>query len=145
MTPIYQLASEAKEPIVKRLAELLAQREEILFACLHGSFEESIDGFNDIDVAVLLEPSKIQPETVFDYQMELGIFLERHVNYSIDLKVLNFAGIGFQYAASGGRLLTADDPENWFSFRERTWLTYLDFAPVARQALLDLFSATTPS
>jgi len=145
MTPIYQLASEAKEPIVKRLAELLAQREEILFACLHGSFEESIDGFNDIDVAVLLEPSKIQPETVFDYQMELGIFLERHVNYSVDLKVLNFAGIGFQYAASGGRLLTADDPENWFSFRERTWLTYLDFAPVARQALLDLFSATTPS
>ena len=145
MTPIYQLASEAKEPIVKRLAELLAQREEILFACLHGSFEESIDGFNDIDVAVLLEPSKIQPETVFDYQMELGIFLERHVNYSIDLKVLNFAGIGFQYAASGGRLLTADDPENWFSFRERTWLTYLDFAPVARPALLDLFSATTPS
>ena len=145
MTPIYQLASEAKEPIVKRLAELLAQREEILFACLHGSFEESIDGFNDIDVAVLLEPSKIQPETVFDYQMELGIFLERHVNYSVDLKVLNFAGIGFQYAASGGRLLTADDPENWFSFRERTWLTYLDFAPVARQALLDLFSATAPS
>ena len=145
MTPTYQLDSEAKEPIVKRLAELLAQRAEVQFACLHGSFEESVNGFNDIDVAVWLEPSKIQPEAVFDYQMELGIFLERHVNYLIDLKVLNFAGIGFQYAASGGRLLTADDPENWFSFRERTWLTYLDFAPVARQALLDLFGATTPS
>ncbi len=144
MTPAYQLASEAKEPIVKRLAGLLAQLPEVQFACLHGSFEESNSGFNDIDVAVWLEPSKILPEAVFDYQLDLGVFLERHVTYPIDVKVLNFASIGFQYAASGGRLLTADDPENWFGFRERTWLTYLDFAPVARQALLDLFGATTP-
>ena len=144
MTPAYQLASQEKEPIVKRLTELLAQRPEIQFACLHGSFQQSIQGFNDIDVAVWLEPSKIQPEDVVDYQMDLGIFLERHVHYLIDIIVLNFASIGFQYAASGGKLLTAGDPESWFNFRERTWLTYLDFAPLARQGLLDLFGASKP-
>ena len=145
MTPAYQLASQDKETVVKRLADLLAQRPEIQFASLHGSFEESINGFNDIDVAVWLEPSKFQSEAVFDYQIDLGIFLEAHVTYPIDVKVLNFANIGLQYAASGGRLLTAGDPEVWFNFRERTWLMYLDFAPVARQGLLDLFGVSTGS
>ena len=144
MIPSHRLPAEAKKRVAARLGELLSQRPEVQFACLHGSFEESINGFNDIDVAVWLEPSEIRPETVLDYQMDLGDILERHVDYPVDLKVLNFAGIGFQHAASGGTLLTAGDPESWFDFRERTWLTYLDFAPLARQALLDLFGASTP-
>jgi predicted nucleotidyltransferase len=145
MTPAYQLHSDAKEIVFNRLAEALGQRSEVQFACLHGSFQDSTAGFNDIDVAIWLEPSMFQPETVFNYQMELGDILEQHVEYPIDVKVLNIAGIGFQYAATGGALLTASDPESWFDFRERTWMMYLDFAPVARQALLDLFAASTPS
>ena len=145
MTPTYQLHPEAKEIVSNQLAEVLGQRSEVQFACLHGSFQDPIVGFNDIDIAIWLEPSMIQPEAVFNYQMELGDILEQHLDYPIDVKVLNFAGIGFQYAASGGTLLTAGDPESWFDFRERTWMMYLDFAPVARQALLDFFAASTTS
>ena len=144
MTPGYQLASDAKKRIFGRLAELLEERAGRQFARLHGGLEESTGGFNDRDVAVWLEASNIQPKAVFDSQMELGGFLDRHVNYLIDVKVLNFASIMFQYAASGGTLLTAGYSENWFNFREPTWLTYLDFAPVARQGLLDLLGASTP-
>lgn len=142
MTPAYRLPSESKELVVKQLASVLEQQPEVQFACLHGSFEDSTNGFNDIDVAVWLEPSTIKPESVLDYQLDLSSLLERHVEYPVDIKVLNFATLGFQYAASGGSLLATSDREKWFTFRERTWQMYLDYAPVARQALLDLLGTS---
>lgn len=142
MTPAYRLPSEAKDLVAKRLAAVLEQQPEVQFACLHGSFEDSIDGFNDIDVAVWLEPSKIRRESVLDYQLDLSCLLERQVEDPVDVKVLNFATLGFQYAASGGSLLATSDREKWFSFRERTWQMYLDYAPVARQALPDLLGTS---
>jgi predicted nucleotidyltransferase len=140
--PAYRLPSEAKDLVAEWLAAVLEQQPEVQFACLHGSFEGSTNGFNDIDVAVWLDPSTIRPESVLDYQLDLSSLLERHVEYPVDVKVLNFATLGFQYAASGGSLLAASDREKWFAFRERTWQMYLDYAPVARQALLDLLGTS---
>ena len=34
--------------------------------------------------------------------------------------------------------VSSEHKVHWFDFRERTWNEYLDFAPSARQSLLDL-------
>jgi predicted nucleotidyltransferase len=140
MTRRHQLSLEAREEIMRQLGQLLSQREEIDFACIHGSFLGSNDGFRDIDVGVWADSSAVPQELTLDYELELSAWLERHILYPIDVKVLNHACIGFRYAASGGTLIFARDPDLWYQFRERTWIEYLDFAPLSRQMLFDLLN-----
>jgi predicted nucleotidyltransferase len=136
----HQLSTKAKEEIMRQLGQLLSQREEIGFACTHGSFLESAIGFRDIDVGVWADSSSVPQEQTLDYEWDLSTWLERHVRYPIDVKVLNYTSLGFRYAASGGTLIFARDADLWYQFRERTWIQYLDFAPLSRQMLLDLLN-----
>ena len=140
MTVLHQISSEHKDRLVHELGESLAQRPEVLFACVHGSFLLPAVGFRDIDIGVWLDAPAAQGKAALDYQWDLDSLLERKFPYPMDVRVLNNASLGFKHAASGGRLLTAKDTVHWFDFRERTWNEYLDFAPLARQSLLDLLS-----
>jgi predicted nucleotidyltransferase len=136
----HQLSSEAKEEIIRQLGQLLSQREEVDFACVHGSFLESSRGFRDIDIGVWVYPSSVVQERTLDYEWELSAWLERHTSYPIDVKALNYTSIGFRHAASGGTLVFARDADLWYQFRERTWIGYLDFAPLSKQMLFDLLN-----
>ncbi len=121
----------------RSLRERLAQREELRFACLHGSFLEA-RGFRDVDLAVWVDPPRISREAALDYEFALSAWLERWIPHPIDVKVLNYAPLSFQYAVTRGELILLRDEDEWFAFREQTWRDYLDFAPLAREALIDL-------
>lgn len=138
----HYLSPKAKEEIKRELGQLLSQREEVGFACIHGSFLESAIGFRDIDVGVWADSSSVPRGQVLNYEWELSDWLERHVPYPIDVKVLNYTSLGFRYAASGGTLIFAREADLWFQFRERTWVEYLDFAPLSRQMLTDLLNSS---
>jgi hypothetical protein len=64
--------------------------------------------------------------------------VERQVEHPIDVRVLNWAALGFRYAASGGNPLFAKDKVLWYNFQEETWNEYLDLAPLSTQVLFDL-------
>lgn len=53
-----------RSELSRRLQALLEPREEIVFACLHGSFQRG-EPFRDVDVAVWLEPVTNTVETTF--------------------------------------------------------------------------------
>ncbi len=136
------LTDSQRAELRRRLGELLTAREEVRFACLHGSVTES-RRFRDVDVAVWLDPAKVPAaDAVVDYEFELSAWLERAIPHPVDVKVLNHATLGFRYAATGGEPVLLWDPDEWFEFRERTWRAYLDFAPHAKAALLDLLRPT---
>ena len=145
MIPVWhRLSQEAKDQIIEKLARLLAQREELQFACIHGSFLEQAVGFRDIDIAVWVDSSIAARKDALSYEWDLSSWLEHGMSqpsYPIDAKVLNHAPLSFRYAACGGRLLLARDESAWYDFRERTWIEYLDFAPLARQILRDLLDS----
>jgi hypothetical protein len=134
----HQLSSEFRDEIKHRLGQILSQRKEVGFACIHGSFLEPAVGFRDIDVGIWADPSSVPPERALDYEGELSAWLEHYLLYPVDVKVLNYTSLGFRYAASGGTLLFARDIDLWYQFRERTWIEYLDFAPMSKQMLFDL-------
>jgi predicted nucleotidyltransferase len=138
-----QLEEEDKTKIKSVLSQLLAQREEIRFACLHGSFLGP-HGFRDVDIAVWLDPGRVPRETAKDYEFTLSAWVERELSHPVDVKVLNYAPLSFQYAATDGEAVFLRDEEEWFAFREQTWREYLDYAPVAKEALLDLLSPGPP-
>ncbi len=131
------LRNADKAEITRLLRHLLAQREEIRFACLHGSFLEP-RGFRDVDVAVWVDPIKIPKENALDYEFRLSAWTEGRISQPIDVKVLNYAPLSFQYAAAEGEPILVRDENEWFGFRERIWRDYWDFAPLAKEALLDL-------
>lgn len=132
-----RLPDRDKAEIKGLLRRLLAQREEIRFACLHGSFLEP-HGFRDVDLAVWVDPDSVRQEAAMDYEFKLSAWIEQGVPHPIDVKVLNYAPLSFQYAVTKGEPVCLRDEEEWFAFREQTWRDYLDFAPLAKEALLDL-------
>jgi hypothetical protein len=132
------MLQDADKGEVKRLlTELLTGREELRFACLHGSFLEP-GAFRDVDVAVWADPGRVPKEAALDYELALSAWLERRVRLPVDVKVVNYAPLGFQYAVSRGEPVFVRDDDEWFAFREQTWRDYLDFAPLAKEALADL-------
>lgn len=134
-----QLREEDKARIKDVLSQLLGREGAVRFACFHGSFLEP-HGFRDVDIAVWVDPARVSREAAMDYEFKLSALLERSVSCPVDVKVLNYAPLGFQHAATNGELIFSRDAEEWLAFRERTWRDYLDFAPIAKEALRDLLS-----
>lgn len=138
MTVLRYMSPPAKEQIMQKLADFVAQRSEISFACIHGSFLEPQRPFRDIDLGVWLRPKCLAGVDALDYGWSLASCMEKKVPHPIDVRLLNRASLGFRYAASGGRILYARDEVEWYDFREGTWLAYWDFEPLARQMLFDI-------
>lgn len=132
-----QLDPESRAAIRTRLANWLAARPEVRFAVVHGSFAAP-SAFRDIDVAVWVDPAMAPSGRALDVELDLAGETERLIGLPVDIKLLNWAGLGFRYAASGGELLFARHRDEWFDFRERTWQEYFDFLPFLKASLHDV-------
>ncbi|WP_456366993.1 type VII toxin-antitoxin system MntA family adenylyltransferase antitoxin [Thermococcus sp.] len=122
MKKFHELPKGEKEEIISKLREALAEKEEVLFAYLHGSFLD--DGpFRDIDVAVYVE------KTVGRfYEMELEEELSRLVGFPVDVRILNDAPVTFRFRAIGGELLFSKDERARCMFEEMTMAEYHDYS-----------------
>lgn len=110
--------------IIQHLRRRLAERAEIAFAYLHGSF---LDGpaFHDIDVAVYLDPL---PDDPFDYEMGLSVELTRALGRPVDIQMFNRAPLAFQRQVFQGRLLLARDETQLTDLIETVANEYTTFA-----------------
>ncbi len=134
-----EYSAKQRQTVKQKIAALLERRNEILFAVVHGSFEEGLP-FEDVDVAVYLaEPP---PErSRFEKESELALELEKKVGLPIDVQILNGARLGFQYAVTCGELLFTRNPTAFYDFREKVWLDYLDHKYFYEQSLADLLKS----
>jgi predicted nucleotidyltransferase len=88
-----------KAEIIGILSQTLSQRNEILFAYLHGSFLES-KTFQDIDVAVYLEETTKHDINIIEYEIALSLLVEKQLRMAADVKALNWAPLSFRYNVS---------------------------------------------
>jgi hypothetical protein len=123
--------------ILDDLIQRLSGRSEIRFAVLYGSAAEGRP-FRDLDVGIFVDRAIVSPTADLDYAFELADELENAVLYSVDVRVINDAPLGFRYNVSRGIALIVNDREALARFLERTWDEYLDFQPVAMQYLKEL-------
>lgn len=133
-----QRKTNEKKEVVSKLKVFLKKRKEIIFAYIHGSFAEGIP-FNDIDIAVYVEENFISREEATDYSLKITAEAEMVTKISpLDVKVLNYAPIGFKYFSTKGILLFSKDEEKRCDFLEETWKRYFDLLPKRKQILLDI-------
>jgi predicted nucleotidyltransferase len=112
----------------------LEPRGEILFACLHGSFQAG-GPYRDVDIAVWLDSSRIPRESWSRYALDLSVGLHLALKVPVDVRVLNEAPLTFRYHALKGEPLVVRDRELLDEMRARTWDEYFDFLPFARRYL----------
>ena len=119
------------------LRERLQEREEIAFAYLHGSFAEGLP-YHDIDVGVYVYPEFLEGLDVFDYETELSVELTSLLKKDVDVRVLNRAPLGFQYAVLQGELLFTRDEKLLTDFIERVGWDYMQFSHLLREYLFEV-------
>ncbi|MGH7332324.1 MAG: type VII toxin-antitoxin system MntA family adenylyltransferase antitoxin [Candidatus Rokuibacteriota bacterium] len=134
-----ELSPEDRERRTQRLAEAVAREEAVLFAYLFGSFADG-RAFEDVDVAVFLNPTHRHALDPLSVQLDLSARLEKAIALPVDVILLNEAPLGLQAAALRGRLLHSRDEAERASLLERTGRDLMDRAFLARESLKDLLA-----
>lgn len=129
-----------KAEIIGILSQTLSQRNEILFAYLHGSFLKS-KTFQDIDVAVYLEETTKHDINIIEYEIALSLLVEKQLRMAADVKALNWAPLSFRYNVSRGLLLLSKDELKRENFLCATWMEYFDFLPISKAYVREVLSA----
>lgn len=132
----YRLTCREKARVTSALRDLLAFREEVLFAYLHGSF---INGnkFRDIDVAVYLE-GRLTRRASLQYQVTLAKDLSRALRLPVDITVLNVAPLGLRHNAVSGQVLLCRENGTRTHFANGVCQHYERIRTMARHALFSL-------
>jgi hypothetical protein len=129
-----------RKKIRETLGQLLEKEKGVLFAYLHGTFDEE-RSFRDIDVAVYVEESLIPKGKALDFEIMTSMKLEEKVKMPVDLRVINYAPLGFQYYSTAGFLLMCKEDDLRVDFLTRIRSLYFDFQPSSERFLLEMLHA----
>ena len=139
----YALSAEKKEICLQRISGFLEEEPSILFAYAHGSFLGS-SNFRDLDIAVFLMPDNLPHRPyVFEIEVETAIIQHLEFPFSVDVKIMNSAGIPLQYHALRGRLLMDRNPDIRLKIMTKITSLYLDIAPILTHHTKEAFSRDT--
>jgi predicted nucleotidyltransferase len=126
MERLRDLVKEERKEIKEVLSNCLEKEEPILFAYLHGSFAEE-RAFRDIDIAVFVDGSRIPKEKALDFEMSISLRLEKIIKMPIDVKIINYAPLAFQFYSTAGRLLICNEDDLRVDFLTTMRSIYFDF------------------
>jgi predicted nucleotidyltransferase len=126
MERLRDLVKEERKEIKEVLSNCLEKEEPILFAYLHGSFAEERP-FRDIDIAVFVDGSRISKARALDFEMSISLRLEKIIKMPIDVKIINYAPLAFQFYSTAGRLLICNEDDLRVDFLTTMRSIYFDF------------------
>ncbi len=129
-----------REKIQEVLSQCAKAEEGIIFAYLHGSFAEG-KAFRDIDVGVYVEESRVPREQALDFEISVSTKLEERIRIPVDLRVINYAPLSFQYYSTTGILLMCKEDEVHVDFLTKTRSLYFDFKPASERFLREMLHA----
>jgi predicted nucleotidyltransferase len=120
-----------REMEIEQLRQGLSVRREIKFAILYGSAAEG-DDYNDLDVALYVDPALISGPDELYYSFRLEDELRQIVAHRVDVRVVNRAPAAFKFNVIKGIPLVIKDEAAYYDFRERSWAEYLNLEPLYR-------------
>jgi len=136
---VKRLSQKDKTEIIQDLSNFLNEREEILFSYLHGSFIEN-SYFRDIDIAIFLKENQIPKNDILKYELSLPLKIQSRIKFPIEVRVINYAPLAFQYYSTTGKLLSCCDDDKRVDFLTYVRSLYLDYKPISEKILQDMLS-----
>ncbi|MHA1261837.1 MAG: nucleotidyltransferase domain-containing protein [Candidatus Freyarchaeota archaeon] len=82
----FELRKRRKEALLRKIVNLLENREEVFWAFVYGSFLRDVP-FRDVDIAVYVDRD-VDP---LDFRFRLDRELSRAIGLPVDVKVINRA------------------------------------------------------
>ncbi len=140
MGRLRDLRREERERIEAALKDCLEKEERILFAYLHGSYAEG-RLFRDIDLSVFVDESRVSKEKSLNFEVSFSVQLENIIRLPVDVKVINYAPLAFQYYSTTGTLLMCRDDDFRVDFLTRIRSLYFDFRPSSERFLMEMLDA----
>lgn len=128
-----------KAQIVNVIQHVLAEKEEILFAYIFGSFVDR-EVFRDIDVALYLQDPRRMD--VLRFELALEEELQKRVHLPCDVRAINDAPLGFVYHVLAKKILVLDrDTELRAQFESLVLREYFDFRHLLQEYLKEAKNA----
>ncbi|MHA1409859.1 MAG: nucleotidyltransferase domain-containing protein [Candidatus Odinarchaeia archaeon] len=122
---VNRISLSTRARIYKTLKNKLSSRDEIVFVYIHGSFNTGI--FRDIDIAVYVNRF-LDKKQVLDYELSLERELENTVNFPVDVRILNYSPLTFNFnVIKNGKLLFSKDEKIRVDFVSLTITKFHDF------------------
>ncbi|MDR7554988.1 MAG: nucleotidyltransferase domain-containing protein [Armatimonadota bacterium] len=134
---LHALPPDERRRCLQHIVAVLARDPTVVFAYVFGSFVEDRP-FEDIDVAVFVEPPPGARLDSLAVQLDLSARLETAVGLPVEVVVLNTAPLGVRRAALRGQLLWSRDDARRIALLEGTSHELMDMAFLGREALQDL-------
>lgn len=120
-----RLSDEQKAGVKRVLREALERIESVRFAYLFGSF--LLEGsFEDVDVAVYLQPEALEGREALSVAFDLAGMLEHAIHLPVDVQILNTAPLALRFEALRGEPLMARCWEECADFVEQVTLQWWD-------------------
>jgi hypothetical protein len=119
-----KIDEKRREQIIRRIKDYFLDKNDVVFAYLHGSFIESRI-FRDIDIAIFVRKSMRDIELESDLSYELT----DKTGYPVEVRIINNASIAFQMAVlRKGRLLISKANNVRTDFIENTSRRYREYS-----------------
>ncbi len=118
------LEAGKKEKLLALIKEHLHERDDIIFAYIHGSFAKS-EKFRDIDIAVYTKAGS----GFLNMESDISAELTSLTRFEIEVRVINNAPVAFQMAViKDGILLFSLDEVARTDFIENVCKHYMEYA-----------------
>lgn len=112
------------------LDRTLASYPEVQAAVLYGSAAERRP-FRDLDIALILDRGASPRDRDIELAMAVEDELQQRSEHRVEVRVVNDAPLALRYSVTRGVPLVVRSSVALADFKERTWIEYFDFRPVA--------------
>jgi predicted nucleotidyltransferase len=112
------------------LNRTLGSCPQVQAALLYGSAAEGRP-FRDLDIGLIVERGASPPEREIELAMAVEDELQKRSEHRVEVRVVNDAPPALRYSVTRGVPLVVRSSVALADFKERTWIEYFDFRPVA--------------
>lgn len=132
------LSKEEKKPLIKKISQLLDEKEDIIFAYIYGSFVSS-SSFQDIDIGVFIKEVSISPLSL---ELEMERDIENCVHIPTDVRIINNAPLSFIFnILKDGKVIIDHDSNLRADFEGIVYKKYFDFEHLRNEYLREILNA----
>jgi len=132
------LPEAEKAAVLERIAALLGEKQNILFAYVFGSYVRENE-FADIDIGIFVADEIIEG---LDLEFKMEDEIQSLVHFPVDVRVINRAPSSFVYRLiKEGRLVNDSAPSRRADFEGLVFKRYSDFSFYRKQYLREVINA----